>query len=99
MKDDDKKDEKKYTANKAIFVMMDDRELSFDVPLSEYNHCINNMQPGNKIQPSYNLLFRCAVNDETRDAVKYCSQNGLVLDLFAEVLSGYRPQVEFAVKK
>ena len=38
MKDDDKKDEKKYTANKAIFVMMDDRELSFDVPLSEYNH-------------------------------------------------------------
>ena len=84
---------------KTVEVMMGESTLTFQIGLADYNDCINKMQPKNKVQPAHNFMARCAANDETRELVKQCYQDALTMDLFGEVLEGYKPAVEFAVKK
>ncbi|WP_067522432.1 putative phage tail assembly chaperone [Endozoicomonas ascidiicola] len=86
-------------AGKTVEVMMGETTLTFQIGLTEYNDLINKMQPKNKVQPAHNFMVRCSANDETRAIVKQCYEDALTMDLFGEVLEGYKPNVEFAVKK
>ncbi|MET4706731.1 putative phage tail assembly chaperone [Endozoicomonas lisbonensis] len=91
--------EKKTSNNREVIVMMDDRELKFEIGLADYNNCINKMQQKNKVQPIHMFLISCAADDDTKAAVKECYEDALTMDLFGEVLEGYKPKVEFTVKK
>ena len=85
---------------KTVEVMMGgDTVLTFQIGLADYNDCINKMQPKNKVQPAHNFMMRCAADEDTRAIVKLCYEDALTMDLFGEVLEGYKPAVEFAVKK
>ncbi len=85
--------------SKNITVMMEDKELTFQVSLEDYNRCVNALQIDNKIAPMHNFLINVSVNDETRESVKSAYQDALTSDLFGAVVKEFKPDVEITVKK
>ncbi len=68
---------------KNITVSVGDKELIFNVDVSDYNQLINEQMPNDKVAPIYNFLSRTVDNNckkDFRDAVLVDGQpNGIVL--------------------
>ncbi len=87
-----------------ITVEVGDKELRFDVSMSDYNKFINETLPNDKVNPAFNLLSR-TVKDDDKEAFKKAAMvdgevNGMVVMTMAGVVIGdMGGTVDISIKK
>lgn len=87
-----------------ITVSVGDKDLEFNVDVTDYNQYINEQMPQDKVQPAYNFLVR-TVAEESKDDFKQLAisdgkPNGLiVLQIVGLITQEIGGSVSITIKK
>ena len=85
--------------HKEITLIAGDKELKFNVGISEYNRYLDEMTMTDKVVTAENFLRRTLADKAQKPLLDELCNAGLTLELAGSVIQEFRPQVTITVKK
>ncbi len=84
---------------KTITLTVNGTDLVFTVNNTAYDQYMNELQPGNKVAPCRNFLFR-VVHPDSKEALKgILEKPGAALQLTGHLVQDFAPELEVLVGK
>lgn len=86
-------------ANKTLTLTISDKEFTFNLNAEDYNAAIDEIMPGNKIQPAHNFCMRCIADKDKEALAKILDGPSVAWQLWQVITEAYVPDLNIKVGK